>query len=185
MNIPNSNAPAENIENAGDAALDSLLDNAPETAPAPAAPQVAPAQTAPIVGTPALDSPPVIARLNAATAGLLMASETDAPFRTVYWPLEKTEITPAEIALYLTENAEATVEMQSVQAFFKNAVAVESWMSDDEKATAKRFETLVETLESELDKPQVYRIGEREITAAVIGKIAGGFAGVVTTVVET
>ena len=179
MKISNSNNPEEN---AGDAALDSLLDDAPENnASVPAAPT----ETASIINAPTLDAPPAIARLDAAIAGLQMPSETDAPFRTVYWPLEKTEISSAEVALYLTENAEATVETQSVKAFFNSAISVENWMNDDEKATAKRFEKLVETLDAELDKPTVYRIGEREITAAIVGKIAGGFAGIVTTVVET
>ena len=182
MNTSPSHAPDPN-KNAGDAALDSLLDDAP------AQRQTSPAETqkvaAPIADAPILDAPPAIARLDAATAGLQMPSETDAPFRTVYWPLEKAEITPSEIALYLTENAEARVETQSVETFFKNAVALEDWMNDDEKATAKQFEKLVETLDKELEKPLVYRIGEREITAAIIGKVQGGFAGVVTTVVET
>ena len=180
--VPDANAPDAN-ENAGDAALDFLLDDAPaKNVDSPAqTPEVA----APIADAPILNAPPAVARLDAATAGLQMPSETDAPFRTVYWPLEKAEITPSEVALYLTENAEARVETQSVQAFFKNAISVEDWMDDDEKATAKRFENLVETLDAELQKPRVYRIGEREITAAIVGKVQGGFAGVVTTIVET
>lgn len=190
-----SNAPAEN---AGDAALDMLLNPAPETAASDKtaddkAPETAEARaaTAPVAAAPAmavapaLDAPPAIAKLDAATRGLQMPSETDAPFRTVYWPLEKSEIAPSEVALYLTENADADVKTQSVSAFFKNATTVEDWMGDDEKATAKQFDDLVEMLNSQLENPRVYRIGEREITAAVIGKVKGGFAGVVTTIVET
>ena len=181
-----NNSPSTSDENAGDAALDSLFDSAPD---AGAETEKSPAPTeetsAPTTDAPTLNAPPAITKLDAATAGLQMPSETDAPFRTVYWPLEKVGITPAEVALYLTENADAKVETQSVAAFFKNAVAVENWMDEDEKATAKQFKKLVETLDAELEKPQVYRIGEREITAAIIGKVAGGFAGIVTTVVET
>ena len=190
MNNSTSNAPGANAAsaNAGDAALDSLFDDSP-AANASAANANSPVQAtevaAPIADAPTLNAPPAIARLDAATAGLQMPSETDAPFRTVYWPLEKAAITPSEIALYLTENADARVETQSVETFFKNAVAVEDWMDDDEKATAKRFGKLVETLDAELEKPRVYRIGEREITAAIIGKVQGGFAGVVTMAVET
>lgn len=181
MNKSSSNAP-DSSENAGDAALDMLLGDAPaETAATPA-----PTPTAQVVApAPKLDVPPAIARLEAATAGLLMPSESDEPFRAVYWPLEKSEITQSEVALYLTENADATVEKQSVAQFFANATKVEDWMGDDEKSNAKRFEKLVETIHSELEKPSVYRIGEREITAAIIGKIAGGFGGIVTVVVET
>lgn len=176
-----SNEPDEN-ENAGDDALDMLLDDAPEASSDK--PEIAKTQEimAPI---PKLDVPPAIAKLEAATSGLLMPSESDEPFRIVYGPLEKSEITSSEIALYLTENADATVEKQSVDKFFSNATKVEDWMDDEEKSNAKRFEKLVETIKSELEKPSVYRIGEREITAAIIGKIAGGFGGVVTVVIET
>ena len=173
-------------ENAGDAALEMLLDSAPAT-PDDAATETpnAPAKEISVPATAALDEPPVLAKLDAATRNLLMPSESDEPFRTVYWPLDKTEITASEVALYLTENADASVQTGSVEDFFSNAALVEDWMDDDEKANAEKFQHLIETLNEELEKPRVYRIGEREITAAIIGKTAGGFAGVVTTVIET
>ncbi len=182
-----SNAPDENSadKNAGDDALDLLLDSAPEAKDAP----IAQAETAELakVAAPAPDlgEPSIVAELEEATRDLLMPSESDEPFRTVYWPLEKNDVTASEVALYLTENAEATVETQSVEEFFANAATVEDWMDGEEKASAQRFASLVETINAQLEKPRVYRIGEREVTAAVIGKIAGGFAGVVTLVVET
>ncbi len=169
-------------ENAGDDALALLSDDAPAAAPGKPETAEIKAVAAP---APQLNDPPAIARLDAATSGVLMPSESDEPFRTVYWPLEKTEITKAEIALYLTENADADVATKSVEAFFQNAVQVEDWMDADEKADAKKFAALVETIHAELKNPQVYLIGEREITAAILGKVAGGFGGVVTLVVET
>lgn len=181
MNNSSTNTPDEN---AGDAALELLLDSAPE-ADAPKATETQVEATEVAAPAPTLDGPPALAKLDAATQGLLMPSEGDEPFRTVYWPLEKAEISSSEVALYLTENADATVETKSVAAFFKNAVSVEDWMGDDEKAMAKKFAELVETIEAELESPRVYLIGERERTAAIIGKVEGGFAGVVTLVVET
>ena len=173
-------------ENAGDAALDLLSDPAPATEPpAVAAPSAQAKSDTPSAPKIADGAPPVVAKLEAASRGLQMPSETDAPFRVVYWPLEKSAIQPSKVALYLTENADAEVKTQSIGEFFKNAVAVEDWMSDDEKADAKKMSELVEALNADLESPRVYLIGEREITAAIIGKVAGGFAGVVTTIVET
>ena len=152
MNTSSSTPPTPD-ENAGDAALDMLLNSAPESSETASADadKVAEAteNSAPIVATksaeaPTLQEPPVISKLREATRDLLMQSETDEPFRTVYWPLETAEITPSEVALYLTENADATVETQSVKAFFENAVTTEDWMDDEEQATAKRFGELVE-----------------------------------------
>ena len=179
MNKSSSTEP-KSSENAGDDALALLLDSdAPAATSAPAATKEVAA------AAPKLDVPSAIARLDAATAGLLMRSESDEPFRTVYWPLEKDEITASEVALYLTENAEADVQTESVDAFFESAVKVEAWMGDDEKADAQKFADLVEIINSDLDKPRVYLVGEREVTAAIIGEVAGGFGGVVTLVVET
>ena len=182
MNKSSIHAPDES-ENAGDDALNMLLGS---EAPATESETPKTVETKEISApAPKLDAPPAIARLEAATAGLLMPSESDEPFRTVYWPLEKSEITESEVALYLTENADANVKTQSVDAFFKNAMKVEDGASDNEKADAKKFAELVETIHAELEKPEVYLIGEREITAAIIGKVEGGFGGVVTLVVET
>ena len=172
-------SPSNSDQNAGDDALAMLSDDAP--AAVPAKPEVAKVSAE----APPLNAPPAIAKLNAATSGLLMPSESDEPFRAVYWPLEANEIKPSEVALYLTENADAKVETKSVAAFFKNATKVEDSMGDDEKQDAKKFAQLIETINAELENPQVYLIGEREITAATIGKVAGGFGGVVTLVVET
>ena len=179
MNKSSTNAPDETTDettNAGDDALAMLLDDAPAEKRAEVAEKSAPKLD---------DAPPAIARLDAATSGLLMRSESDEPFRTVYWPLEEKEITTSEVALYLTENADAKVETKSVDAFFAGAVKVEDWMGDDEKADARKFADLVEIINAELENPRVYLIGEREVTAAVLGKIAGGFGGVVTLIVET
>lgn len=164
-----------------------LSDPAPETAkPSAVAAESAEANS---VAAPTLEiasgAAPVVTKLETASKGLQMPSETDAPFRTVYWPLEKSEIKPSDVALYLTENADATVKTQSVSEFFKNAVTVEDWMGDDEKADAKKMANLADALNADLESPHVYLIGDREITAAVIGKVEGGFAGVVTTIIET
>ncbi len=177
---PSSTSPQNSDENAGDSALDMLSD--PTSAIEPPAKPKPVAVSAP---APSADAPPVVAKLESVSKGLQMPSETDAPFRTVYWPLEKSEIKPSDVALYLTENADATVKTQTVSEFFQNAVTIEDWMGDDEKADAKKMGELVEALKADLESPHVYLIGEREITAAIIGKVKDGFAGVVTTIVET
>ena len=198
MKTPSHDAPQETPKDAkdatpslGDLALDLLSKD--ETAPekpaqttAPAAPKVVQTALKTAPDAPTLENaPPFVAKLEAATKGLLMPSETDAPFRTVYWPLEKAELSTSEIALYAAEKAEAKVVIESVEQFFEKVSTIEDWMNDDEKAKAERFGNLVKVLEAELENPHVYLIGERERTVAVIGKVKGGFGGVITLVVET
>ncbi len=130
-------------------------------------------------------APPAIAMIETDAAGLLMPSETDAPIRVKYWLSEKTELLPGDVAALIEQKADAPIEVKNVAEFFKNAATIEDWMNDDEKATAQKFQKLVVTLQTQLENPRVYLFGERERTVVVIGKVKGGFGGVVTLVVET
>lgn len=130
-------------------------------------------------------TPPAIAIIEAEVAGLLMPSETDAPILVKYWASEQTELLFADVAALVEQKADAPVETQTVAAFFKNAATIEAWMDDEGKVSALKFQKLSETLQTQLENPQVYLFGERERTVVVIGKVKGGFGGVVTLVVET
>lgn len=130
-------------------------------------------------------APPAIAILEAEAKDLSMQSEIDAPILVKFWPLEKIELSPGDVAALVEQQANKTVETKTVAAFFKNAATVEDWMNDDEKAMAQKFQKFVVTLETQLETPQVYLFGERERTVVIIGKVKGGFGGVVTLVVET
>ena len=114
-----------------------------------------------------------------------MPSETDAPIFVKYWASDKTELLPGDVAALIEQKADAPLETQTVAEFFKNAATIEDWMSDDEKATAQKFQKLIVTLQTQLDNSHVYLFGERERTVVIIGKVKGGFGGVVTLVVET
>lgn len=162
-----------------------------ETQSKPSAPQTADIHSAkknaalPISLSEAATAPPAIAMIEADAAGLLMPSETDARILVKYWASDKTEMSPDDVTALVEQKADAPIETQTVTEFFKNAATVEDWMSDDEKATAQKFQKLVVTLQTQLENPRVYLFGERERTVVVIGKVKGGFGGVVTLVVET
>ncbi len=130
-------------------------------------------------------APPAIAIIEAEAKDLNVQSEIDAPVIVRYFPSEKTELTQTEIAALVEQKADKPVEIKSVAAFFKNSALVEDWMSDEERAMARRFQKFIGTLETQLENPQAYLFGERERTVIVIGKVKGGFGGVVTLVVET
>ena len=130
-------------------------------------------------------APPAIATIEAQCKGLLMPSETDAPILVKYWPSEKIELLPGDVAALAEQQIAAPVATQTVAEFFKNAATIENWMSDDDKTTAQRFQNLTETLQTQLENPQVYLFGERERAVVIIGKVKGGFGGIVTLVVET
>ena len=152
----------------------------------------------PIIMTDSTASP-VVSELEAATRDLQMPSETDAPFQVVFYPAEaqtaanpqeKTppevvKITPEAIAKLAGAPADAKVETRDLEDFFAAAATEEDWMEDEEKATAKRFANLVETLKKLLQDPQVVLWGEAKKQVAIVGQVEGGCAGVLTVVVET
>ncbi len=140
--------------------------------------------TAPAVA-PTVTAPPAVAILEAAAKDLLVRSEIDAPIAVKFWPSERSEFGPQDVAGIASQSAAARLEIVTVAAFFNNAVLIEDWMSDDEKAMARKFQNFVGVLQAQLENPQVYLFGERERTVVIIGKVKGGFGGAVTLVVET
>lgn len=145
-----------------------------------------PAFAAENVSSPAMtEKPAIVAALEKATENLEMPSETDAPFRVVFYALEAEKLSPAEIAKLVEAPADAEIETRELEDFFEVAAREAEWMNDDEKSVAKQFAALLETLKTELKDVQVVVWGESEKQVAIIGKCEGGFAGILTLVVET
>jgi hypothetical protein len=126
----------------------------------------------------------IVNQLKLASDGLQCMSESDYPFEVFQWEtLEPT----AETVIQQTSHAPDTpVEVVSVDEFFQNATQEQDWHNDEEKETVGKFKALVETLKTNLNNVQVYRLGTVEIDAYIIGKTpSGDLAGVSTKVVET
>lgn len=131
--------------------------------------------------------PAIVVALQKATEGLLMPSETDAPFQIVFFALETgpQSLSMEQIAKQTGAPDDAKIETRDLSEFFAPAATIENWMNDDEKATAQRFASLLEILQTQLQKAQVLVWGDAEKRVAIIGKTEGGLAGVTTLIVET
>ena len=116
-----------------------------------------------------------------------MPSENDFPFRAFFLEVKDKDVAlaPETLPEPLKLENKAPVEERSLREFLGDAAAVEDWMEDEDKATAKKFAALLKTLKKELASPTVYLFGDRKKDAVVIGRVEGGFAGLVTQVVET
>ncbi|MBD2564540.1 MULTISPECIES: nuclease A inhibitor family protein [Nostoc] len=127
----------------------------------------------------------ILEQLKRASDGLLFMSESEYPFEVLLW----SNIAPAtpEKVLKLTNHPQDTpVQVEEVDDFFSVATTAEDWHEEEEKATVKRFQTLVQTLEENLSNLQVYRLGKIEIDVYVIGQTPSGDSiGLSTKVVET
>ncbi|AFZ27263.1 Nuclease A inhibitor-like protein [Cylindrospermum stagnale PCC 7417] len=128
----------------------------------------------------------IIQKLEQASAGLLMMSESDYPFQAVLWKGAGLDLTPAKLLELTGHPQDAPVETVDVDYFFRNCAVEKEWHSQPQKETVNKFKNLVEVLKSNLSDIKVYRIGTISIDAYILGKTeADDLAGISTKVVET
>jgi hypothetical protein len=84
------------------------------------------------------------------------------------------------------EGDDAAVRELNFDSFFGNYTQDQDWWSEEERATAKKFQALVAFLKENLEEIKVYRVGDVEADVYIVGKTASGdYAGVKTKIVET
>jgi len=128
---------------------------------------------------------PIASQLQEASNGLLFLSETDAPFEVISWQAQE-DLTPAKLLQVTNHPPNTPVELRTVDEFFAIATAQEDWHDEEERETVQRFQNLVSVLKQNLSQLQVYRVGNTNIDAYIVGVTDGGeWAGLSTQVVET
>lgn len=131
--------------------------------------------------------PAVVAQLEDLVKDLQMPSETDAPFRVFFSSESIDEPKPEDYARMAGVDVKAgdEVEMRSVADLLDGPAEEEDWMDEDEKETARCFADLRAFLHANLAEIEVLAWGGTEKQIVVAGRVEGGFAGLVTLVVET
>jgi hypothetical protein len=130
-------------------------------------------------------TPAIVKALRMATEGLLFMSESDYPFEVLYWRKPGGSPSAPKVALLAGEDPNV-VEERSLDAFFNGAVTAQEWHSAEELETVKRYQDLVALLKSKLRKLKVYRFGQVQIDAYVVGVTsAGNWVALKTTQIET
>ncbi|WP_051359884.1 nuclease A inhibitor family protein [Adhaeribacter aquaticus] len=124
----------------------------------------------------------IINKLQELADGLYYISESDYPLEVIQLKTDEAECPSDEAIINLAGKSAASVEKDNLNHFFRNMVQ-EEMVGEEE---ANRFRELVNFLEQHLQDINVYKVGETEIQAFVLGKLApGAFAGLKTTVVQT
>lgn len=127
----------------------------------------------------------IVGELEAASEGLLFMSESDYPFE-IARAEGSTEISPAMLRHLASASPDADVETQSLEDFFRRAVAEADWHGERERLLAKRYQSLLVLLRENLTEPRVYRVGRTNISVYILGKsFEGNWLGLATRVVET
>jgi hypothetical protein len=124
--------------------------------------------------------------LQQAAEGLLYQSETDAPWKGFAWPKAQGEPTGAAVRQQGRHKPDAPVAEQPVDEFFAPLVQDQDWYGDEERATAAKYQALLDAVKRYLKSPKVVRAGDRKVAVYVVGVASeGGWAGLKTTAVET
>lgn len=132
----------------------------------------------------------IVEKLAIACKGLVMMSETEAPFAVVLFDDDLAEDLTIEKLLKLTRKPkDSKVEIVELDDFFFNAVTEEEWHNREEIEMVQRFQSLAQTLETNLTDIQVFRVRadlDAEIHVYILGRTAErNLAGLSTKVVET
>lgn len=126
---------------------------------------------------------PSLQKIAEASSGLFFLSESDHPFEVVELGHPADPVTDLKA---LCGQQEGTVEQVDLDHFLRNQVRTYETSTPREKETAARFQHLKEVLIRELKEIIVYRIGQVQVDAFIIGKLEdGSLGGLRTRVVET
>ena len=124
-----------------------------------------------------------LAAIQQAADGLIFMSESDYPLEVVQLPAATDTI---EEQLQVLTQKQGPLEQQSLEYFFRNAVKEYPEASATQKQTAQRFQHLKELLQTTLPDVQVYRLGEVQVDAFIVGRLPdGSYGGLRTKLIET
>jgi hypothetical protein len=127
-----------------------------------------------------MDQP--IQQIKKASEGLLFISETDHPFEIV----ELKDGNNIEGMLLQLTGKAPPIETQTLDHFFRNHVKSYETDTEEQKQNIQRFIQLKNVLNEHLSNIKVYRIGEVQVDAFIIGQLKNGkYAGLRTKLVET
>jgi hypothetical protein len=122
-------------------------------------------------------------QLEQAAKGLLFISESEAPLEPFTLPAGTSAETQDGFLVAMGQTGQP-VEQVELPYFFRNMVRP----SEDPaaQAAAERFKALQTWLETNLQELKVYRVGQTEVQAYIIGKAQdGSWLGLKTTLIET
>jgi hypothetical protein len=109
----------------------------------------------------------IIEKLKEASTGLLMMSESDYPFEVVQW--EGAAPATQEKILQLTGSQDLPIEIVDLDYLFRNCAFEQEWHNELQKKDVQKFQTLIQTLKDNLSNISVYRVGQINIDAYLIG----------------
>lgn len=134
-----------------------------------------------------MDLRTIESELKEATNGLLMMSETDAPFEFYHAEnLRDRKLDKDTVIKLAAMPADYPFEELELGYFFRNMTQARNNADEQGIQQATRFDELEKKLHELLEDVKVYRIGETQKLVLILGRTPDGeVAGLKTMVVET
>ncbi|RNI26922.1 nuclease A inhibitor family protein [Rufibacter latericius] len=127
----------------------------------------------------------LLPQLTQAAQGLLFISESESPLEPFSLPTGVSLSSGADFLKALGMNGQP-VEQVELAYFFRNMVRTSPDQEPAQQAIAQRFIALLQWLETNLQEVRVYRVGQIQVQAYVMGKAPDGtWLGLKMTLVET
>ena len=131
-----------------------------------------------------LDVTSLLKKIEEAAQGLLFPSESDFPIEAFSYGEQ--EPTPEALLARSGTAAKDTIEQVELASFFEGLTEAAEDASENDRKSAERFRALVELIQTNLSDVRVYRLGQTDIEALVLGRHESGtWMGVRTNLVET
>ena len=132
-----------------------------------------------------IDDKQLLAQLSQACDGLTWLSETDSPWRVIYWQNE-TEIDRQTLLQHYQHDPQTKISSTTLDSWFERATTEQPWHDEVEQAEVKRYQYLYGWLTNNLTEIQVFLVGEVEIEVYILGKSTNSTVmGLSTKIVET
>jgi hypothetical protein len=127
----------------------------------------------------------LLQQLEQAAQGLWFISESESPLEPFSLP-PGTSLENETEFLVAIDNPGQPVEQITLPYFFRNMVRTGPEQEPAQQTIAQRFIALQQWLETNLQEVRVYRVGQIQVQAYVVGKTPEGtWLGLKTTLIET
>ncbi len=124
--------------------------------------------------------------LDEAAAGLMYQSESDEPFEAFEWLGDGEQISTDRLLELTCSPLGTPIVETSFEDFFDGLTKEQSWFGEEERNTAEQFSKLKATIEDNLSRVRVFRLGEVQVAVYIVGITrSGNWAGLKTLSIET
>ncbi|HEY9621001.1 MAG TPA: nuclease A inhibitor family protein [Crinalium sp.] len=118
----------------------------------------------------------LVDRFKSAVEDLYYSSESDYPFEVSVIQHPFDSLSPGNLLKEFKLSDSASVNLQTIDQFFRPLIQIQDWHGEPEIAIAQRFQALLNLIQDTLADIKVYQVGTVEIDIYIVGKVKEAIA---------